>query len=122
MDTNANKALVRRYIEEAWNRGNLAVLDDVVADPVYYRTLITARRIAYPDLQITIDEMIAEGDQVAYSWSARGTHELGVQLHWTGMTLHRIADGKIATDRVEADRLTLLHQLRIFPDAAAPEF
>ncbi len=115
IDTNANKLLIRRYIDEAWNNNNLAVLDEITTDPEYYRTTITKLRIAYPDLHITIDEIITEGNIVVYRWTAHGTHELGVHLHWIGMTFNRIQDRKIVEDYVVADRLTLLEQLGIVP-------
>ncbi len=115
MHADANKALVQRLITEAWNNHNLTVLDDLVADPACYRTAITALRTAYPDLHMTIDQIIAEGDWVAYRWTAQGTHELGTQLCWTGMTFNRIQDGKIVDACFEADRLTLLEQLGIVP-------
>ncbi len=121
MSTDANKALVRRYIAEAWNNQNLAVLDEIVVDPVRYRTIITNLHIAYPDLQFRIDALLAEGDLVAYRWTACGTHELGVHLRWTGMSFHRIQAGKIVEDWFESDRLTLLEQLGVFPGTQRPD-
>src|SRR3712207_5155457 len=104
MDTDATKRLIQRYIDEAWNNYNLATLDDLVADPTWYRTLITKLRTAYPDLHLTIDHIIAEADWVAYRWTAQGTHELGVQLRWTGMTFQRIQAGKISEDYRSEER------------------
>ncbi len=73
-------------------------------------------RTAYPDLHITLDLLISESDWVAYYWTMRGTHELEVQVSWTGTTFNRVVDGKIVEDWVETDRLTILHQLGVFPD------
>jgi len=121
MDTDVNKALIRRLVDEAWNGATLAVLDDLVAHPDRYRSTITQLRTAYPDLHISIDQTIAEGDWVAYRWTAQGTHELGVQLTWSGVTFSRIVQGKLVEDRSVADRLTLLEQLGIVPAQLVPQ-
>lgn len=121
MDTDVNKAIIRRLIDEAWNGANLAVLDDLVAHPASYRTTIIQLRTAYPDLHISIDQTIAEGDWVAYRWTAQGTHELGVQLTWSGVNLSRIVQGKLVEDSSVADRLTLLEQLGIVPAQLVPQ-
>ena len=54
MDTDVNKALIWRLVDEAWNGANLAVLDALTANPAAYRTAITDLRIAYPDLHISL--------------------------------------------------------------------
>src|SRR5260370_22038287 len=79
MSTEDNKAFVRRFIEEGWNQGNVAVFDELFApnfifhEPAFpqvrtredgKRWLIQSRS-AFPDLHLTVDDMIAEGDQVA---------------------------------------------------------
>ena len=83
----ANKALVRCGIEEAVNKGNFSVVDEILStDYVYreptvgekrgragFRELITMYRSAFPDVKLTIDEQIAEGDKVVTRWSATGT-------------------------------------------------
>jgi len=121
MDADVNKALIWRLVDEAWNGANLAVLDDLTANPAAYRTAITDLRIAYPDLHISIDQLITEGDWVAYRWTARGTHELGVQLTWRGVTFSRIVQGKLVEDSSVADRLTLLEQLGVVPAQLVPQ-
>src|SRR5438874_8372174 len=86
--SDANKALARRVFEECINKGNLSVADELVAtDYTYYeptvgnvrgrdgfKQLVTTYRTAFPDLTLTIDEQIAEGDIVVTRWSGRGTH------------------------------------------------
>src|SRR3712207_4125091 len=121
MDTDVNKALIWRLVDEAWNGANLAVLDALTANPAAYRTAITDLRIVYPDLHISIDQLIAEGDWVAYRWTAQGTHELGVQLTWSGATFSRIVQGKLVEDSRVADRLTLLEQLGVVPAQLVPQ-
>src|SRR5260221_7569773 len=88
MSTEENKATVRRLIEEVWNQGNLAVFDELYApnfifhDPnlPHVRTReddkrwITETLNAYPDLHMTSEDMIAEGDRVVVRLTARGTN------------------------------------------------
>jgi predicted ester cyclase len=90
-----NKALVRKFFEEAWAKGNAAAVDEFMATnyvehprpsglppgPEGLKQLITAYRSAFPDLKITLDDIFAEGEMVAFRWSARGTH-LG---NWLGI-------------------------------------
>jgi predicted ester cyclase len=115
MSSEEHKALIRQYIDEVWNRHNLAAVEDFVADPAAARESFTRLHTAYPDLHVTIQDLIAEGDTVAYRWTMRGTHELGIPLTWTGMTFAHIAGGKIVAEWVEVDQLHILHQLGVFP-------
>lgn len=128
------KALSRRVLEEAFNAGNLDVLDELVApefvnhDAAMPESLvgidaakasITGYRDAFPDLQLTIEEMIAEGELVATRWSARGTHQgelmgmtpTGKQATVTGITIDRIVDGRIVESWTNWDTLGMLQQL-----------
>ncbi len=89
MSTEENKALVRRYLEEAWNKGNVGILDELMASD-YARYMsgqasplnregqkqrITAFHKAFPDLHLTIDDLVAEGDKVVFRITVRGTHQ-----------------------------------------------
>ena len=84
-----NKALTRRSLEEIWNKGNLAVADELIAPnhvahdpadpnpgsgPEATKQQASMYRTAFPDLHITIEDHVAEGDQVVTRWTARGTH------------------------------------------------
>ena len=76
MSTEDNKAIVRRFIEEGWNQGNVALFDELTApnwtyhDPSFpnvrsledYKRWTTETRSAFPDMYSTIEDMIAEGD------------------------------------------------------------
>src|SRR5207253_250665 len=88
MAAEENKALVRRYFEEAWNKGDLAVVDEVYA-PTYTvhptppdrkpgrdgeKEFIRQARAEWPDVRFTIEEQVAEGDKVVTRWTVRGTH------------------------------------------------
>jgi len=82
-----NKMLVRRAVEEVWNRGNFAGADELVAgdyvghspsDETHrlagYRQFFATLRGAFPDIHFTIEDEIAEGDRMVTRWIARGTH------------------------------------------------
>jgi predicted ester cyclase len=111
-----NKALVRWWWEEVWLKGNVAATDKVIAanyvdhpglpglppGPEGMKQVLTTYLTAFPELQATLDDILAEGDRVAVRWSNRGTH-LGEWLgipptghHFTasGITIYRIAEGK----------------------------
>jgi steroid delta-isomerase-like uncharacterized protein len=134
----ANKALVRRYADEIWNRANLDALREFVApdyvlqepgavDPIVgpegLAPYIRAIHSAFPDHRLRIDAIVAEGDQVAWSWTMSGTHHgeyLGIPatgraVSMTGIALYRLAGGRIVERSGEADTLGLLHQLGALP-------
>ena len=85
-----NKAIVRRLIEEVWNKGNLSLVDELFAPnyehhdasspdfgrgPESEKKRATLYRTAFPDLRVTIEDIIAEGEIVMTRWSCRGTHK-----------------------------------------------
>ena len=133
-----NKALVRRWFKEIWSKGNLAVADQIVApnyanhDPAGampdtgregLKKHATMYRTAFPDLQFAIDDLTVEGNKVTVRWTARGTHQgelMGItptskKFSITGISILRIANGKIAEQWVNWDTLGLLQQLGAFP-------
>src|SRR5437660_12553090 len=85
--TEANKAVVRNVFEEGFNRGNLAIVEGLVAeDCVDHSTFkieakgreaikqrFAMQRKSFPDLKFSFDDMIAEGDRVVWRWTMRGT-------------------------------------------------
>ena len=134
MSTEANKSILRRYFEEAWNRGQLDVLDDIVAahyvnhDPAVpglppgpdgLKAIMTGFRVAFPDLHFSIEDQIAEGDKVVTRWSMRGTHAgefmgmppSGKQIITVGMQIERVVDGQIVEHWRRSDDLGLMQQL-----------
>ncbi len=133
-----NKAIVRREIEELFNRdGNLDAADEIYAsnyvghEPTTgdnrgiegAKQFAAAYRDAFPDLQATIEDQIAEGDKVATRFRARGTHQgdlegiapTGNQIEITGIFISRIAEGKIAEDWSNFDALGMLQQIGAIP-------
>ncbi len=81
-----NKAIAKRIFEEGASQGNLAVADELLAGSHIYhfdprfngpegqKQMITMFRTAFPDLQLTVDVQVAEGDMVVSRVTARGTH------------------------------------------------
>src|SRR5215203_731785 len=120
-----NKALVRRYFEEVWGKGNLAAVDDfMAADYAEHprpsglspgseglKQLNAAYQSAFPDLKASLEDIFAEGDRVAFRWSFRGTHlgywlgtpPTGNHVTATGITLFRIAFGKVVESWTSID-------------------
>jgi predicted ester cyclase len=138
MSAQENKERFRRFMDEGPNRGNLAIVDELFApDVAFYipgsaepvrgidgvKGIVAGFRAAFPDLQVTIDEMIAEGEMVAARATARGTNtgELmgtaptGKHAAWVANHDCRFANGKIIEDRVNYDQLAFLQQLGMMP-------
>ena len=140
MSTEDNKAIVRRFIEEGWNQGNVALFDELTApnwiyhDPSFpnvrtledYKRWTTETRSAFPDMYSTIEDMIAEGDQVVVRASLRGTNTgdivtpmhipaTGKQVTVSGMTIVRFAGGKGVEVWNLTDTLGIFQQLGLIP-------
>jgi steroid delta-isomerase-like uncharacterized protein len=131
-----NKALVRRYLEEVFNKENLAVIDEIdspdyVAHLSGYPPLnreglketLTIFRAAFPDLRVTIEDLVAEGDKVVHRSTFNGTHRgnfqgipaTGKAFAITGMNISRISSGKIVEDWNLIDFLGLMQQIGVVP-------
>ena len=134
-----NKALARRFFEEVQSKGNTAIVDEIVAgDFVGYtppqdvhgpegaKQFNMMLRGAFPDMQVMVEDQIAEGDKVATRWIARGTHQgefmgvasTGKPFTINGITIFRIANGKLVEGWNRPDLLGLMMQLGAVP---APE-
>jgi steroid delta-isomerase-like uncharacterized protein len=136
-----NKAIVRRLVEELWNKGNLSVADELFAPnyehhdastldfgwgPDSEKKRATLYRAAFPDLRLTIEDIIDEGEIVIIRWSCRGTHKgdlsgiapTGKQFNISGVTIARLANGKLAEGWVNWDALGLMQQLGVVPELA----
>jgi steroid delta-isomerase-like uncharacterized protein len=129
-----NKALVRRYWQEASRRGLPAVMDEFLApdvvshpptspEPIHgldaFKQFIAAQFGAFPDMAVTVEDLISEGDRVAARVTTWGTHEgelmglppTGRRVEWSGISMTRHADGRIVEQWGEFDALGLLQQL-----------
>ena len=101
-----NKAIAERWVD-AHNAGDFAAWDEICAPSFVMHTIgdlqqtkeFSARlRKESPDLHIAIEEMLAEGDKVAFRWTLRRTLE-GAQIYSFGISIVRIVDGKIVDYR-----------------------
>jgi steroid delta-isomerase-like uncharacterized protein len=139
MLSETNKILSRRFFEEAFGKGNLNVLDEIIASdhvnsgpgalpelptgPQGAKQLVTVYRNAFPDVRFTIDEQIAEGDQVVTRWTADGTHKgelqgipaTGKSSTVTGIAVDQIVNGKIAKTWGLFDQFGMMQQLGLVP-------
>jgi steroid delta-isomerase-like uncharacterized protein len=131
-----NKTLARRWFEDIFSRGNLDAANEILsADFVDHLTredergleelkaYVTIYRAAFPDIQDTLEQIVAEGDKVVVRWTSRGTHQgefmgvapTGRHVTFTGMRLFRIAENKIAESWVNIDEQGLQEQLGTAP-------
>jgi predicted ester cyclase len=129
MSTEENKAIARRSIDELWNGRNAEVIDEVFAEN-YHDPSVKGRRTykenaivvfagAPPDLHVTIEDQIAEGDKVVtrYTWSFThsvpffGAAPTGKRIAWTGINISRLEGGKIVESWSNNDELGLERQL-----------
>jgi steroid delta-isomerase-like uncharacterized protein len=138
----ANKALVRRQEEELFTQGNMNAADEIYAqgyvghdpsNPEDIRGLQAAKqaaadyRQAFPDLRVTVEDLIVEGDKVVARLRFRGTHRgeldgiapTGRQVDCTGIVISRIEGGKIAEDWANFDDLGMMEQLGVLPGPGA---
>ena len=131
-----NKQIVQRFVEECWNQGNLNKVSELLADQVRFhdpvfpnmnpgiqniKTYIETIRKAFPDLKITVDDTIAERNEVVVHWTARGTHKgpfLGMQptnrkVTIDGTYIHRLEGSKISEAYANWNLATMMLQLGV---------
>lgn len=131
-----NKEKMRRGIEQVWNRGNYDVADEVIATdfvahtpassddlngPEGVKQYFTSLHQAFPDIQFSVEDQVAEGDRVVARWIARGTHKgdfngippTGKSITVSGITINRFADGAVVEGWMSLDELGLLQQLGV---------
>jgi len=128
MKLEQNKAIVRGYLNEVVNKGNLAAFDSYFSEDVVFnnskefkQTLVRMQAInsAFPDHRLTIEDQVAEGDKVVTRVTFQGTHQgefngiapTGKQLKYSGIAMDRIANGKVVEMWHVASPLGLLQQL-----------
>jgi steroid delta-isomerase-like uncharacterized protein len=134
-----NKFVIRRSFEELWNKGNLSLADelftpnyehhdasspDLGRGPESEKKRAALYRSAFPDLQLTIEDIIAEGQTVMVRWSCRGTHKgdlsgiapTGKQVTISGVSIARFTNGKMVEGWVNWDALGLMQQLGVVPE------
>ncbi len=133
-----NKAIVRRSFDEVYNQGNLAVVDELVSNDFvahisdqdihgssHMKQYVRQLRQAFPDLHVSIDDQVAEGDKVVTRWTATGTQSgvfqgippTGRRGTMSGIDIDYVIDGKTVECWSLADTLSLLQQLGVIPAA-----
>ena len=136
MSTEENKALVRRFFDEAINQRKLDILDEILAPHFEGNKLEHENRSntraelkamlamvfnAFPDYHQTIVDWIAEGQKVVARWTTRGTHQgpynaippTGKVIIEHGIDIFRVVDGQIVEHWVELDLLGILQQMGV---------
>jgi len=132
-----NKDLARRSWEFVSQRNPDALEEVYSADSVLHepdqdlqgleevKQYLSMYISAFPDLNVTVEDVIAEGEQVVTRWTIRGTHQgeieefgppTGKQIELEGITIHRIEDGKIAEEWERFDNLSVMQQLGLVPE------
>lgn len=135
MTTDANKHVVRRLYDECINPGRLDRLAELISDDFVgpqgergsagFAANLRGLRAAFPDIQVTVEDLIAEGDRVAVRsrWQAthtgafRGIPTTGKRITNTSITIYQLADHKLVHAWIETDRLGTLQQLGASPEA-----
>ena len=129
--------ITHRLFDEIFNQGRVAIAEEIYAshlvnhDPHHpdihtladVKRFVQTYRTAFPDLHITIQDMITQDDKVVIRWSAHGTHAgtlinlppTGRQITITGMNILRITNGKIQEEWANWDIFSLMQQLGIIP-------
>ncbi len=139
-----NKKIARRLLEDGWNKGKETVIDELMSpkcrfhDPVFpsltsgaesYKEHIRNCRNGFPDLKFTMEDSIAERNEVVHHWKAHGTHRgsfLGMpatnkSATVSGTTIYRMERGKVAEIWVDWNLLSLLEQLGLAMPQMQPQ-
>ncbi len=138
MSTEDNKAIIRRLYDEIHSKGNWAAVDELVgtnfvdhnppapdfpSGPEGVKQTLGMFRSALPDMHVTVEDIIAEGDKVAARITMSGTHRgelmgvapTGKQITLGLIDITRLADGKIVERWGEGDMLGMMQQLGVVP-------
>jgi steroid delta-isomerase-like uncharacterized protein len=136
-----NKEIARKFMDECWSQGKLDPMQELVSakcnfhDPVFpslgagadnIKRHISTCRNGFPDLKFTIEDTIAERNEVVLHWTARGTHKgqfLGMaptnkKATVSGTSIFRIENGKIVEQWADWNLMSLMEQLGM---ATAPK-
>ena len=134
----SNRALIHRWFEEVWNKGRSDAIDEMFADdgiahgladdiatpmrgPAGFKQFHAKFREAFPDIVVTVEDTVCEGDRIAARCSVRGKHgghSLGfaathAQVEFTGMSIVRVKEGKIVEAWNNFDFMNLYKQLGV---------
>lgn len=141
MSASANKELVRRFVEEVLSGGRLEVIDELVADDAVdttpglpsgpggrerFRLHVAYANQVFGDLEVEIDDLVAEDDRVVAFWTARGVHAgpafgvapTGRPFRFSSVSKVTVRDGQVVGYEALTDRLGFLEQVGAAPTAA----
>jgi steroid delta-isomerase-like uncharacterized protein len=143
MSTESNKAALRHMYEEVFNKGNLKVADEFISakwvyhgtegmefkGPEGFKQFVTMYRTAFPDLNVKVQDLIAEGDKVVTVGTIQGTFKgslmgippTGKHASGTVMAVSRFENGKEAEVLEVVDMLGFFQQLGILPPMGPPK-
>jgi steroid delta-isomerase-like uncharacterized protein len=138
MSIEENKAIARRFIQ-AWSAGGEAIVDELAAPtltvaythwpepvrgPAQFKQMLTETFRYFPDMKVAVDELLAETDRVMVRWTYTGTHQhgelyglpaTGKSVKVSGITVYRIADGKVVEESGLVDSFNMMLQLGARP-------
>jgi steroid delta-isomerase-like uncharacterized protein len=137
-----NTQLMQRWFQEVWNEGRTQTIYDLLAPdavatgqagpaaqlrgPAEFVGFVERLRGAFPDIKVTVEDVIAAGDRVALRWSATMTHTghtlgpaSGNSVRSTGITIARFVDGKIVEGWDSWDQLGMLEQIGAYQAPAS---
>jgi steroid delta-isomerase-like uncharacterized protein len=127
-------AVYRRLVDDVWNRGDPAAVDEIFAPdfvgndpgpphlidgPAGMKRFVAQMRAAFPDWAVTTDDLMVDGDRLISRWTVRGTHRgpfagvepTGRSIEVRGISIHRVVDGRIVENWHGVDKLGLLRQI-----------
>jgi steroid delta-isomerase-like uncharacterized protein len=133
-----DKAVVRRVFEDMFNRKDAAVADQIYTEDHAYhdpsapglpkgpggvKAVLGAFVVAFPDLHMTVEDVIADGNKAVVRWVSRGTNTgslmglpaTGKQVEVSGTTVYRLSGGKIAESWALWDHMGMMQQMGIIP-------
>jgi predicted ester cyclase len=130
------ETFLHRWFEEVWNKGREEAIDEMFAEdgvanglndeegnalrgPEAFKTLQRAFRSAFPNMTITVEDTVTEGDKIAARCTVRATHAgeglrvapTNQPIEFTGMTIVRVKDGKIVEAWNEFDFMKMYSQV-----------
>jgi steroid delta-isomerase-like uncharacterized protein len=139
-----NKAFIQRWFDEVWNQGRAELIDELSAPDLTatglgnstaptrgsapFKAFYTNMRQTFPDLQVKVEETIAEGDLIAVRLTAKGTHTgdalapaTGKTVTFAAIVMTRVVNGRIVEAWNAIDQLGILHQIGALPPDLGPQ-